>query len=98
MELLEEYKNILEKIKEYLISEFKKRYDDIEVDDDMGFLLRFTIKGRYRFELDLESRYFHISCDTELGMLGRYVETFKELFEFINEIIKEEAEYEMRSL
>ena len=85
MELLEEYKNIVEKIKEYLISELKKRYD-IEFDDDRGFLLNFTIKN-YGFEVDLESRYFYIDCYTETW--GRYVETFEELFEFINEIIKE---------
>lgn len=91
--LLQEYKNIVEKIKEYLISELKKRYDDIKIDDNpCYYLLNFVInqnENNYYFDLSLENGDFFIRHHAGESA---YVKDFGELFDYIDDEINEEAE------
>lgn len=86
MDLLEDYKNIVDKIKEHIKTELEKRYEDIRFDDDNYYLLKFTIKG-VRFFTVLHSDYINIFSDTEDV---ENINTFESLFKYIDDVISEE--------
>ena len=61
MDLLQDYKNIVYKIKEHIKTELEKRYDDIKFDDDDSCLLCFNI-GCWYFEIDITNNDFRMIC------------------------------------
>lgn len=87
MNLLQNYKKIVDKIKEHIKTELEKRYDDIEFDDDNYYLLKFTIK-EVRFFTVLHTDYINIFSDTEDV---ENINTFESLFKYIDDVISEEA-------
>ena len=96
MNLLQDYKNIADKIKEYIKAELKKRYWDIEIiDNDDEFLLAFRI-DIWDFEISLINNYISVKADTnnicfEDQYSSSNLETFEELFKYIDDVISEEA-------
>lgn len=88
MNLLQDYRNIVEKIKEYIISELEKRYDVKFADDDKN-LLTFTISN-YLFELTLENKLIYILYITVNANDYTVLETFDDLFKYIDDVINEE--------
>ena len=87
MDLLQDYKNIVDKIKEHIKTELEKRYEDIRFDDVNYCLLFFIIKNNYVFELDLKNYLLHIY--EYRGSYEAYLETFDELFKYIDDVISE---------
>lgn len=87
MDLMLEYKNIVDKIKEHIKTELEKRYEDIKFDDDNYYLLKFTIKG-VRFFTVLHTDHINIFSDTEDV---ENINTFESLFKYIDDVISEEA-------
>ena len=87
MDLLQDYKNIVDKIKEHIKTELEKRYEDIKFDDDNYYLLKFTIKG-VRFFTVLHTDHINIFSDTEDV---ENINTFESLFKYIDDVISEEA-------
>lgn len=93
MDLLEDYKNIVDKIKEHIKTELEKRYGDIKPDAYDNYFLACIIKD-YLFEFSLENKLIYISY---LTVGNKYandcncVETFDELFKYIDDVISEEA-------
>lgn len=87
MDLMLEYKNIVDKIKEHIKTELEKRYKDIKFDDDNYYLLKFTIKG-VRFFTVLHTDHINIFSDTEDV---ENINTFESLFKYIDDVISEEA-------
>lgn len=87
MDLLQEYKNIVDKIKEHIKTELEKRYKDIKFDDDNYYLLKFTIK-EVRFFTVLHTDHINIFSDTEDA---ENINKFKSLFKYIDDVIREEA-------
>ena len=93
MDLLQEYKNIVDKIKEHIKTELEKRYKDIKFDDDDSCLLCFNI-GCWHFVIDVVNNYFRIDYVNEIVRDNSdfdYLETFEELFKYIDDVISEEA-------
>ena len=93
MDLLQDYKNISDKIKEYIKTELEKRYDDIKFDDDETSLLCFNI-GCWRFEIYITNNYFRIDYFNEIvrdNWDTDYLETFDEIYKYIDDVISEEA-------
>lgn len=92
MDLLQDYKNIIEKIKEYIKTELEKRYKDVEYDDDdETSLLCFNI-GCWNFVIDVVNNYFRIHYFNEIvrdNWDSDYLETFEELFQYIDDVISE---------
>lgn len=91
MSLLQDYKNISDKIKEYIKTELEKRYKDVKFDDDNTSLLCFNI-GCWRFEIDITNNYFKIDYVNEIvrdNWDTDYLETFEELFKYIDDVISE---------
>ena len=90
MDLLQEYKNILDKVKEYIKAELEKRYKDIKFDDDSFYLLSFSIKDII-FGLLLLNNFIDIHYYDDFRCGDDRLETFKELFKYIDDVISEEA-------
>lgn len=91
MGLLQDYKNIVDKIKEHIKTELEKRYKDIKFDDDSFCLLSFSI-GFWDFEIDLRNNYLIISSDNQIiadNDENAELETFEELFKYIDDVISE---------
>ena len=92
MDLLQEYKNIVYKIKEYIKTELEKRYEDIKFGYDYETsLLCFNI-GCWRFEIDITNNYFRIEYINEIvrdNWDSDYLETFEEIFKYIDDVISE---------
>ena len=91
MDLLQDYKNIVDKIKEHIKTELEKRYKDIKYDDDTS-LLCFNI-GCWNFEIDITNNNFRIGYFNEIVRDNSdfdYLETFEELFKYIDDVISEE--------
>ena len=91
MDLLQEYKNIVDKIKEYIKTELEKRYKDINFYDDDSSLLCFNI-GCWYFEIDITNNDFRIEYRNEIVRDNSdfdYLETFEELFKYIDDVISE---------
>ena len=95
MDLLQDYKKIIDKIKDYIITELKKRYWDIEIiDNDDEFLLCFRI-DIWDFEINLINNYISIIANTnntcfEEDHYDNKLEDFEELFKYIDDIINKE--------
>ncbi len=90
MDLLQDYKNISDKIKEYIKTELEKRYDDIKFDDDCDVsLLRFSIK-EIVFDLLVLYNFIHIGYFDDFRCSNDRLETFDELFKYIDDVISEE--------
>lgn len=88
MDLLQDYKNIVDKIKEHIKTELEKRYKDIDyISQYEHILFSFTIKG-ILFHLDLDNSFLHIYCSRQ--SYEGYLETFEELFNFIDRVISKE--------
>lgn len=95
MYLLQDYKNIVDKIKGYIKTELEKRYWDIDIiDDDDEFLLCFRI-DIWDFEISLINNYISVEANTNNtcfeGQYSSKLETFDELFKYIDDVISEEA-------
>ena len=90
MDLLQDYKNIADKIKEYIKTELEKRYDDIKFDDDSFYLLSFSIKDII-FDLLLINNFIDIHYCDDFRCGDDRLETFEELFKYIDDVISEEA-------
>ena len=91
MELLQDYRNIIGKIKEHIKTELKKRYKDVKFNDDDSSLLCFNI-GCWRFEIDITNNDFRIEYSNEIVRDNSdfdYLETFEELFNYIDDVISE---------
>lgn len=91
MNLLQDYKNILDKIKEHIKTELEKRYDDIKFDDDDTSLLSFNI-GCWHFEIDITNNDFRIEYFNEIVRDNSdfdYLETFEEIYKYIDDVISE---------
>lgn len=91
MDLMLEYKNIVDKIKEHIKTELEKRYDDVKFDDDDSSLLCFNI-GCWYFEIDITNNDFRIEYRNEIVRDNSdfdYLETFEELFQYIDDVISE---------
>ncbi|WP_288550757.1 hypothetical protein [uncultured Brachyspira sp.] len=95
MDLLQDYKNIVDKIKEHIKTELEKRYKDIRFDDDIGnALIVCTINNHIYCNIGLVDKYIYIQCYNELvSDVNDFenVETFEELFKYIDDVISEEA-------
>lgn len=95
IDLLQDYKNIINKVKDYIITELKKRYWDIEIiDNDDEFLLCFRI-DIWDFEINLVNNYISIIVNTnnicfEEAHYDNKLEDFDELFKYIDDIINKE--------
>lgn len=93
MDLLQDYRKIVDKIKEHIKTELEKRYKDIKFDDYDFCLLSFSI-GVWNFEIDLRNGYLIISSDNQIiadNDENAELETFEELFKYIDDVISEEA-------
>lgn len=88
MDLLQDYKNIVDKIKEHIKTELEKRYEDIKYDDDSFSLLSFSIKDII-FDLLLLNNFINIDYYAEFGCGDDRLETFEELFKYIDDVISE---------
>lgn len=89
MDLLQDYKKIVDKIKEHIKTELEKRYKDIDyISQYEHILFSFTIKG-ILFHLDLDNSFLHIYWSRQ--SYEGYLETFEELFNFIDRVISKEA-------
>lgn len=91
MDLLEDYKNIVDKIKEHIKTELEKRYDDLKFNNDDAPLLCFNI-GCWYFEIDITNKDFIIMYNNEIVRDNsgfNYLETFEELFKYIDDVISE---------
>lgn len=90
MDLLQDYKKIVDKIKEHIKTELEKRYEDISFNND--FLLNFNIKN-YVFVLFLSDGFISIGYEHKFFEThdNKKVETFDELFKYIDDVISEEA-------
>lgn len=97
MDLLQDYRNIVEKIKDYITAELKKRYDDIKFDDNIdNALIICTINKHIYCNVGLVDTLMYIRCHNEL--VTDYadfenVETFNELFKYIDDVVKEDENY-----
>lgn len=92
MDLLEDYKNIVDKIKEYIKTELEERYKDVKFNNDETSLLCFNI-GCWYFEIDITNNDFRIEYINEIAIDNSdfdYLETFEELFKYIDDVISEE--------
>ena len=78
MDLLQDYKNIVDKIKEHIKTELEKRYDDLKFNDDDTSLLCFN-------RIDYFNEIVRDNSDFD------YLESFEELFKYIDDVISEEA-------
>lgn len=93
MNLLEDYTKIVNKIKEYIKSQLEDRYWDIDIiDNDDEFLLAFRI-DIWDFEINLINNYISIQANTnnicfEESHYDDKLETFEQLFKYIDDIIK----------
>ena len=91
MNLLQDYRNISDKIKEYIKTELEKRYDDLKFNDDCDIsLLRFSIK-EIVFDLLVLYNFIHISYYDDFRCGDDRLETFEELFKYIDDVISKEA-------
>lgn len=93
MDLLQDYKNIVDKIKEHIKTELEKRYDDLKFNDDDTSLLCFNI-GCWYFVIDIINNEFRIDYFNEIVRDNSdfdYLESFEELFKYIDDVISEEA-------
>lgn len=88
MDLLQDYRNIVDKIKEYIKTELEKRYDDIKFDDDRFCLLSFSIKDIF-FDLLLLNNFIDIHYYDDFRCGDDRLETFDELFKYIDDVISE---------
>ena len=91
MNLLEDYKNIIDKIKEYIKTELEERYDDLKFNDDETSLLCFNI-GCWYFEIDITNNNFRIEYVNEIVRDNSdfdYLETFEEIYQYIDDVISE---------
>ena len=88
MDLLQEYKNIVDKIKEHIKTELEKRYKDIKFDDDSFYLLSFSIKDII-FDLLLLNNFIDIHYYDDFRCGDDRLETFDELFKYIDDVISE---------
>lgn len=88
MDLLQDYRNIVEKIKEYIKTELEKRYD-VKFEDDIKNLLTFTINN-YLFELTLENQLIYISYLTVNANDYEVLETFEDIYKYIDDVINDE--------
>ena len=92
MDLLQQYKNITGQIRMHIKTELEKRYGDIKPDAYDNYFLACIIKD-YLFEFSLENKLIYISY---LTVGNKYandcncVETFEELFKYIDDVISEE--------
>lgn len=95
MDLLQAYRNIVDKIKEHIKTELEKRYEDIRFDDDIGnALIVCTINNHIYCNIGLVDKYIYIQCYNELvSDVNDFenVETFEELFKYIDDVISEEV-------
>lgn len=91
MNLLQNYKKIVDKIKEHIKTELEKRYKDIRFDNVSDFhFLCFSIK-EISFELSLENKIICISFYIdEYNNDLKCIETFEEVFKYIDDVISEE--------
>lgn len=89
MDLLQDYKNIADKIKEHIKAELEKRYKDIKFDDDSFYLLSFSIKDII-FDLLLLNNFIDIHYYDDFRCGDDRLETFDELFKYIDDVINEE--------
>ncbi|WP_286033351.1 hypothetical protein [Brachyspira pilosicoli] len=94
MSLLQQHTNITGQIRMHIRTELKEKYDDIEFDDgDETSLLCFDI-GCWNFVIDVVNNYFRIEYFNETvrdDWNSDYLETFEELFKYIDDVISEEA-------
>lgn len=88
MDLLQDYKNIVDKIKEHIKTELEKRYKDIKFDDDSFYLLSFSIKDII-FDLLLLNNFIDIHYYDDFRCGDDRLETFEELFKYIDDVISE---------
>jgi hypothetical protein len=91
MDLLQDYKNIVDKIKEHIKTELEKRYDDLKFNDDDTSLLCFNI-GCWYFVIDIINNEFRIDYFNEIVRDNSdfdYLESFEELFKYIDDLISE---------
>ena len=92
MELLQDYKNIVYKIKEHIKTELEKRYKDIRFGYDYETsLLCFNI-GCWYFEIDITNNYFRIEYSNEIVRDNSdfdYLESFEEIYKYIDDVISE---------
>lgn len=90
MNLLQDYRNIVDKIKEHIKTELEKRYKDIKFDDDCDVnLLRFSIK-EIIFDLLVLYNFIDIHYYDDFRCGDDKLETFDELFKYIDDVISEE--------
>lgn len=90
MDLLQEHRNIVDEIKEYIKIQLKERYKDVKFNDDSDFpLLCFSIKD-ILFDLLLLNNFINIGYYYDDFRCGDdRLETFEELFKYIDDIINE---------
>ena len=91
MDLLKKYRKITGQIKEHIKTELEKKYKDVEYDDDDTSLLCFNI-GCWYFEIDITNNDFRIEYRNEIVRDNSdfdYLETFEELFKYIDDVISE---------
>lgn len=88
MDLLQEYRNISDKIKEHIKTELEKRYKDIKLDDDSFYLLSFSIKDII-FQMLLINDFINIHYYDDFRCGDDRLETFEELFKYIDDVISE---------
>lgn len=91
VDLMEDYRNIVDKIKEHIKTELEKRYKDIKFDDVSNFhFLCFSIKDIV-FDLLLLNNFIDIHYYDDFRCGDNKLETFEELFKYIDDVISEEA-------
>lgn len=93
MSLLQQHTNITGQIKEHIKTELEKRYDDLKFNDDDTSLLCFNI-GCWYFVIDIINNEFRIDYFNEIVRDNSdfdYLESFEELFKYIDDVISEEA-------
>lgn len=89
MDLLQEHRNIVDEIKEYIKIQLKERYKDVKFNDDSVFpLLCFSIKD-ILFDLLLLNNFINIDYYDDFRCGDDRLETFEELFKYIDDIINE---------
>ena len=90
--LLNNYRNYASKLKDNIRRELKAKYDNIKFNDDDDSLLYFNI-GSWYFVIAIINDVFRINYFSEIVKHNfdfDYLESFEELFKYIDDVISEE--------
>lgn len=86
--ILDEYKKVVDEVKERIETDLKEKFNDVKFNNDNNVLISCYIKD-YLFEISLRDKMIFIAFYKDEHDNGfKCIETFRELLEFIDKVIK----------